>query len=779
MDVNPTLTTIEPDKPRQFKLDWTKDSHLSAYKAELIEALGRENINNRLDAINLANARQEAEAIVRALNNIMISAHKATEQKLTEANASKPDYLKRIEANKRKSWWNKDLEEVHKLKKMYNARYKASNLELDHLLFNHYRTAARKLQRKQTKEARNKDLIDMTNQYKTNKRRFWMTSRRLRNKKVEVDIALKDLQSVYADTFNNKLIQSRTDESLINQLKIKAAEIIKKPGTIRINELLVQDIIKGLKNNKLAGISGVTNEMVKYNDDIMTPLITKLLEKMIIYHATPESLNVGLLFPIIKDDKESPSSTNNIRPITLSDTIAIIYECYILSVIEQQFQEHELQFGFRKNYSVNHAMFTLRETILSYRAKSKPVYACFLDFSKAFDKINRWILLNKMKKFLDDDHWLSIYLYYLKSSIIITNRGERSNPMVTTLGCKQGGPMSPKLFSIYVNEMIEIISTTSNICSIGEINSGIILYADDTTIICPTPDDLRATLRRIEEYCLKHEISINTKKTKCMVFGSKQQINHNEEIYINNLKLDFVDKFKYLGVWLRNNLNCNDHIKSRKATAIAAAYKLNALGINSNILNAELKSFLINVYCRSSLQYGIENSYLNESDYKEMTSIEARIIKRALGLSKYHSTTMIINALKTQPIVTMIKTRKLAFVKQLWLNPLTRRILNQQLDKLNELATKSFVRELIRIMNVNIHTLKDEHILKISQETAKKMKAEAETAKGTKEAVAIRYLLDHRTKQNDELVRKLTHWSDKPNKSKPNILRRTSCMNQS
>ena len=246
-----------------------------------------------------------------------------------------------------------------------------------------------------------------------------------------------------------------------------------------------------------------------------------------------------------------------------------------------------------------------------------------------------------------------------------------------------------------------------------------------------------------------------------MIFASQQQTKNHGNLFINSNQLEFVEKFKYLGVWIKSNLSCCEHIKQKKMAAMAAAYKLNSLGINSVVVSPEIKGFLINVYCRSALQYGIENSFLNEGEYKEIASMEGRIIKRALALTKYHSTSMIINSLDIEPLTETIKMRKASFVKQLMGNRVTRKILNMQLGNLKLLANKSLIREIVKITKTNIYDLHMGNIGKICQHYINKTKNEIATAKATKEAVAVRYLLEHRNMQNDELLRKLTHWSSK------------------
>jgi hypothetical protein len=746
------------NNPPKMKLDWSKRSHIAQFQLELKSTLEELNTAKRLADINLLNAPKKLEQLTNDLNRAV---HKAYDQANNRIhNSAKPAHLKRVEADRIRSWWNEELDEVHKLKKLYNSKYKESKCEIDKNLFNHYRNLGRKLQRKYTRENRNSKITELAKNHKVNRRKFWTITKKLRAKRLEVDIPLEELKKSYSDAFNTKLSnQNIAAENNKEYLASKANEIKKRAGDAVVNAEHINEIIRELKANKLEGLAGVTNEMIKHGSDLLAPVLTNLIGSYINYRFTPSCLNMGLLFPIIKDENESHKSINNTRPITVSDTIAIIYEKYMLRVIEKAFTDHELQFGFRKNYSTSHALFTLKETVLMYRGKNKPVYACFLDFSKAFDKINRLTLLRKMSDFLDDDHWLSVYQYYAKSTITIMNKGERTEPIATTLGCKQGGPMSPKLFSIYVDDLIREL-VTLNVCSIGNVKTGVILYADDTTILCPTRKDLQTAISRIEEYCTRHEIAINAKKTKCLIFGNKQQISEKEDIVINGEKLEYVTMFKYLGVWLKSNFCCDEHVKKRKISAIAAAYRLNTLGLNTNILSTELKSFLLNVYCRSSMQYGVENTYLTEKAYNEYTTVEANIIKRALGLSKYHSTTMIMNALDQAPTAASIKIRKLSFTKQLCQNKITYRILGQQFDEVAKLATKSHIRELVRLTETNIHDLNIKNITSVFNRKVKEIKNEIERAKGTKEAIAIRYLLSHRNKYNDDLLRKLTHWSE-------------------
>jgi hypothetical protein len=123
--------------------------------------------------------------------------------------------------------------------------------------------------------------------------------------------------------------------------------------------------------------------------------------------------------PLVKDEKKSSNDLNNVRPITISDTITNIFEKIMLKELEKCDLIHEKQFGFKKNNSCNHAAFVLKEAILANRIKRKKVFLCAIDASKAFDKVNRHILLDKIKQKMDFKIFKVLKSYYENSEILV------------------------------------------------------------------------------------------------------------------------------------------------------------------------------------------------------------------------------------------------------------------------------------------------------------------------------------------------------------------------
>jgi len=138
------------------------------------------------------------------------------------------------------------------------------------------------------------------------------------------------------------------------------------------------------------GFCGIPNELFKYGNNQETRRIVKaILELFINYNIKPKFFNMGIIKLIVKDESKSHDDTNNLRPITISDTLTIIYEKLMIIFLNECLISKKEQFGFKSNASCAHAIFTVRELALASKRKKKSMIICALDASKAFDKVNR------------------------------------------------------------------------------------------------------------------------------------------------------------------------------------------------------------------------------------------------------------------------------------------------------------------------------------------------------------------------------------------------------
>ncbi|MEW8546872.1 MAG: reverse transcriptase family protein, partial [Candidatus Thiodiazotropha sp.] len=157
--------------------------------------------------------------------------------------------------------------------------------------------------------------------------------------------------------------------------------------------------IKDLKNEKSPGIDGIPAELFKVASDKFIPYLVLLFNKMYDLSVFPMSWAKSIISPIHK--KGDSSVPNNFRGICLQPVLSKVFT----SILNRRLRQWSLQTdalgeeqaGFRRTYSTIDNLFCLQTIITKYlRHKGGRVYAIFVDFEKAFDRIDRDILWYKL-----------------------------------------------------------------------------------------------------------------------------------------------------------------------------------------------------------------------------------------------------------------------------------------------------------------------------------------------------------------------------------------------
>jgi hypothetical protein len=755
-------TAVSKPNPVAFRIDWDSLKHKNIYEKMLDSLIKNSRIIHRYDMNSVK--EQDIDELITETHKLIVEARDKSVESI-KAISAKPVYMKKPRSEN--EWWNKDLERIHQLKNKYNKLWLSTRNAHYRLIYNHYRSRARKMEKQAIRKETDRKAKELSRRFK-NKKRFWKAIDNGIDSKHEANISVEKLRESYSDIFNNKLHQmdSEKENAYIRENQTYYDAIKRDKSTQKCNLNTTEKLIRSLKRNKAPSVSQINNEEIKFGGKALAILITQIINCSLSLRYISPIINIGLIFPIVKDQKKSTSDLDNTRPITLSEPISSIIEKYLLLKIEERFEEEPTQFGFRQKSSTSHAVFTLKETLNYYKDKYKPIVICFLDFSKAFDKVNRPKLLNKLKSILDPDHWALIFSYYTSTSIKIRNDDPNAAPIKTTVGVKQGGPLSPKLFAIYVNDMSKQVIAAKLTSKLSEFDTGILLYADDTVVCTNSIKSLNEILSIIAKYCAEHEIMINANKTKCIVLNSKQLKDSTADIKINDAAIERVEKFKYLGCWLESNLQNKEHLKSRKQALLAAASKLRKLGFNSPSMSMEVKAFLFETYCRTASMYGLVNAPLAHKDINDLAILENKIIKVAFGLTKYHSTTMLLNAIKIKPLEDELKIRKLQHVNQLLKYEPTARILEHQLENRKTLPNKSLLRYVLGSVNNPDSITNTDMLITATQDKIAEIEEAYRKAESTENADAVNYLLTNNTPRNHDVVKKMLSWQNRTARTK-------------
>ena len=332
----------------------------------------------------------------------------------------------------------------------------------------------------------------------------------------------------------------------------------------------IQPIIRNIKTHKGSGVAHISTHVLK---DALTELPLHLLHVInlsITRNEFPDSWKTATVTPLPKGG--NPSEVNNLRPISILPLISKICEKVVHSQVLTYLTSENIltakQHGFRPSHSTITSLTELTDQIYKAIDNKLVTLVTYLDFAKAFDTINHDLLSQKLRKIGLAEASVSWFKSYLTNRLQMTKaNGVTSLPGRITCGVPQGSILGPLLFLIYINDLPT--SLTSLQCQ---------LYADDTALYtpCKFPDPdivprINADLLNVANWCKKNKLSLNIKKTKYTVYGTRQQIAILPQLNfsIDGQAILQTPHYRYLGLELDSHLNFKSHLNtSQKAYVI-------------------------------------------------------------------------------------------------------------------------------------------------------------------------------------------------------------------
>ena len=300
------------------------------------------------------------------------------------------------------------------------------------------------------------------------------------------------------------------------------AQVIFDELNVEITTREYHKAIAQLKLHRSGGPDGLLNEFFIYGENQLAPYLLKLFNKILDIGYFPEKWTEGYIVPVHK--KGSLSDVNNFRGITLLSTLGKLFTRILNNQLTNWAEEYQIyieaQAGFRSNMSTTDNIFILHGVINNFLNNGLKLYCAFVDFTKAFDYINREVIWYKLIKIGVRGKILNVIksMYQnVKSKVKLNN--SLSDGFKCNLGARQGECLSPFLFAIYLNDLEEeFINKGSEGIDIDMLKLFLLLYADDTILFAKTAEELQDSLNILHEYSIRWKLKVNTDKTKIMIF---------------------------------------------------------------------------------------------------------------------------------------------------------------------------------------------------------------------------------------------------------------------
>jgi hypothetical protein len=238
----------------------------------------------------------------------------------------------------------------------------------------------------------------------------------------------------------------------------------------------------------------------------------------------------------------------------------------------------------------------------------KKLFACFVDFSKAFDTIPRDQLLDKVSRIGIGGKFLSILQSMYTNDKSTVKLGEDLSLHFTChKGVKQGCMLSPTLFIIYLHDLPQTLNKPqSHLTDINSVPVNGLLYADDLVLISQTHEGLQYQLNKLDDFANQSKLTVNLVKTKIMVFNYNGRQLHKHKFAFNNQPLENVKEYKYLGLVFTCSGSFNSAKDELKKIALKALHRLKTDMGKFFRTDVDLTIKLFNTLIKPILLYGSE-----------------------------------------------------------------------------------------------------------------------------------------------------------------------------
>ena len=358
----------------------------------------------------------------------------------------------------------------------------------------------------------------------------------------------------------------------------------------------VHKVLISLDEDKATGPDKIPAKLLKNCASSISLSLSHLFNKSLVLGKLPSEWKLSNITPILKSGK--PGEVTNYRPISLLSLVSKAFErCVFNKLIPHvSHQLHHLQFGFLKGKSTTAQLLEVLHDIGTKLDKRCQVDTLYLDFSKAFDKVNHKLLLTKLQRFDITGNllrWLNDYLTDRKQRVTVL--GETSQALPVLSGVPQGSILGPLLFLIYVNDLPASVSTKFTTA----------LFANDTKCyraVKTTEDgaELQRDLMNLIGWCNTWRMDLNVSKCGVLSFTrSHKPICYPYEHLGTKIKRP--DTMKDLGITITDDLKWNRQVQvaAAKANKMLGFIRRSASGILDQVVRKSLYLAIV----RSGMTY--------------------------------------------------------------------------------------------------------------------------------------------------------------------------------
>ena len=398
--------------------------------------------------------------------------------------------------------------------------------------------------------------------------------------------------------------------------------------------------IKKLANGKACDSDGLSAELLKWALEPLLPPVAYIVNEAM-SKGFPLDWQRNWIKAIHKGGDKN--ALTNYRTIMISSLFAKLVSTLLEKRISKWAEENDKrargQAGFRAQHSTTDHLITLRVLFDEARRTGNTLYCCFVDFKKAFDTIPRGGLWERMRKIGVPEHLQAgVGKLYEQVRCKLRTCAELVGDFESNIGVKQGCPLSPTLFGLFIDALEEYLAGLADSVD-GPMLGGyvvlLLLYADDVVLMAYEEKGLHLLLQRLAAFCEDSGLEVNVAKTKILLVKTFQP-KHIPSFLFKGKQIENVSSFKYLGIDVPSDHKWGKAVERRLEAATGHYYAFENMCTQQEISSWRVRCTLFDALVVQTVLYGVEvwGGSIPPSTWNDIEKLQKQSLRRFLGVRR-------------------------------------------------------------------------------------------------------------------------------------------------
>jgi hypothetical protein len=285
------------------------------------------------------------------------------------------------------------------------------------------------------------------------------------NHNLPEDVAGANGEEEVCETFKDvyhKLYNSAP--TVVNDAKPEPAETAE---VAKLTGLVVKMAVRGLKKGRHDVSGSYSTDAIKAAPDALFDSLAAVFRSWLFHGTVSRHLLACAFQPLLKNSHKDPADTSSYRAIAQSAVILMLFDRIILLLWGDRLTSGSLQMGYKAKSSTAHCTFMVNEVVNHFLREGTNPILILLDMSMEFDKCRYEELFRRANERLPTVIVRALIFVYKEQFAWVKWGNAKSTCFGISNGTRQGSVLSPALFSLYVQELLDRLSALGVGCHVG------------------------------------------------------------------------------------------------------------------------------------------------------------------------------------------------------------------------------------------------------------------------------------------------------------------------